>query len=212
RATRSRRAPGRRRGSTRAARRRAPRRRSGPPSSTRPSRRASAAPVLGRPACRAGARGRSPRRAADSRGSPREEGADVAGCQEADALAVGLAASAAERERPQPERPQEEPPEALGLTPPPVLVEEPDLAAQVLDVQPAAVRRAAHVHDLGLRGEEDAPPRPPEARQPVDLLAEHEERLVEEPDRIRGLAAHEQGRRREPVGLALPPVVERTDV
>ena len=45
-----------------------------------------------------------------------------------------------------------------------------------------------------LREEQHLPAGPAEARQPVDLLAEHEEVLVEQPDRVGGLAPHEQRR------------------
>src|SRR5205823_776890 len=75
-----------------------------------------------------------------------------------------------------------------------VLLEEAEVPAEVLAVEPPAVAGAADVHDLGLRVEPGRPARLPEAVAPVDLLREHEERLVEEPDPLGGGAADEQAR------------------
>ena len=55
--------------------------------------------------------------------------------------------------------------------------------------------------DLGVRVEPDRPAGPPEARLPVDLLAEHEEVLIEQADRIGGIAADEQRGAGQPIGL-----------
>ena len=77
-----------------------------------------------------------------------------------------------------------------------------------------AVGGATDVHDLGAGEEQHVPAGAPEARHPVDLFAEHEEVLVEQPDGVGGLAPDEQRGAREPVGLAgaswsKPPDVER---
>ena len=57
----------------------------------------------------------------------------------------------------------EQRPDALRLGEPVVLEEEPHVAAQVVTVEPAAVRGAAHVHALRLRREERLPARLREA-------------------------------------------------
>src|SRR4051812_11931218 len=80
-----------------------------------------------------------------------------------------------------------------------MLREPAQMAAQILDVHPAAVRGAADVNDLCARKEEDTPACPAKSRHPVDLFAEHEEVLVEEADRVGGLAPHEERRPVQPV-------------
>ena len=62
--------------------------------------------------------------------------------------------------------------------------------------------------DLGAGGEAAPSSRPPEAVEPVGLLAEHEERLVEEADLVGRLAAHEQRRPVERLDLAVALVAE----
>src|SRR5437763_860931 len=84
------------------------------------------------------------------------------------------------------------PPGALGLGRAAVLGEEAELAAQVLDVHPPAVRRAADVGELGLGIEPDLPAGRLEAVAPVRLLAEEEEVLVRRPDLLDRLAPDEQ--------------------
>ena len=117
-------------------------------------RRAGRAPA--RRGSRAAARPRSRTRAAGTRRSP-EERRDVARGEEAHALAVARPSLAAEDQRAQPERPEQEPPRALGLARPAVLGEEAQDPAQVLGVQPPAVRGAAEMHDLGGRREPHLP-------------------------------------------------------
>ncbi len=107
---------------------------------------------------------------------------------------------------------EQQAPRPLCFLRPAVLVEEAELAAEVLDVH--AGRRA-------MRRRRARPPRPgrttPASRragsgQPVGLLAEQEEALVEQPDRVGRLAAHEQGGAREPVDLAGARMVEPAGV
>ncbi len=64
------------------------------------------------------------------------------------------------------------------------------------------MRRASDVNDLRPGEEQHPPTRAPEARQPVDLFAEHEERLVEQADAVGRLPPDEQRGAREPVGVA----------
>src|SRR4051794_18793416 len=144
-----------------------------------------------RSALRAGARRPSPRPGGGSRGS-REQRADVARRQEAGAVTVAAPARAAEHDRPESERGEQQATRPLGLPQPAVLGEEAEDAAQVLDVQPPAVRRAPDVDDLRIGDERDLPAGVMEAIGPVGFLAEHEEVLVEEPDGVSGLAANEQ--------------------
>ena len=73
-----------------------------------------------------------------------------------------------------------------------MLREEPKVPAEVLAVQPAAVRGAPHVDTVDAGEKHDLPPRLPEAEAPVRLLAEEEEVLVEQTDlvdRVRGARA-----------------------
>ena len=93
-----------------------------------------------------------------------------------------------------------------------MLGEKAQVAAQVLAVEPTAVRRAAHVDDLGAGEEEHLPARRAEAVAPVRLLAEHEERLVEQADLVGGRAPHEQRGAVEPVDLAHLVVLEAARV
>jgi hypothetical protein len=93
-----------------------------------------------------------------------------------------------------------------------VLGEEAQQAAQVLDVQPAPVRGAAHVHDLRVVHEDGLPARPAEPEHPVRLLAEHEEVLVEEPDVLRRRDPHEQRRPLQRLDLPRLVVVEAAAV
>ena len=110
------------------------------------------------------------------------------------------------------QRHEQQAPQPLGFLRPAMLVEVPQLAAKILDVQPAPVRCAPDMHDLGAGVEPHLPAGTAEARQPVGLLAEQEEALVEQPDRVGRLPAHQQGGSREPVDLAGACVVETAGV
>src|SRR5206468_4549959 len=104
---------------------------------------------------------------------------------------------------------EQQAPRTLGLTPTAVLVQETDVAAHLLAEHRAPAllrRRPAHVYELRVRREEHLPARLAEAVEPVRLLAEHEEVLVEEANRIRGLAPHEQDRAHQELGRVGPVV------
>ena len=92
----------------------------------------------------------------------------------------------------QPQRPEHQPPRAIGLARAVVLREEPQVAADVLLEHPSAVRGAAHVDDLRARVEDHGPARLVEAVAPVGLLAEEEERAVRRADGVDRVAADEQ--------------------
>src|SRR5258708_6634536 len=98
--------------------------------------------------------------------------------EEADALTVGPPSLSDEEQGAQAQRPEQQAAGALGLADAAVFRLEPQVAAEVLDVHPAAVGGAADVHDLGAGIEPDGPAGLPEAEHPVGLLAEHEELLV----------------------------------
>ena len=140
------------------------------------------------------------------------ERAHVDGGEETNALAVGAAPLPEEEQGAQPQRPEQEAPSTLGLPHAAVLRQEAQVAAEVLDVHPAAVGGATDVDDLRAGIEPDVPPGSPEAEHPVRLLAEHEEVLVEEADGVGGLAPHEQRRAGDPVDFAGLVVVEAAGV
>src|SRR5206468_11619468 len=84
-----------------------------------------------------------------------DQGRGVAGREEADALSICVAA---QDERAEPKRPEEQLAHALGRLEAAVLCEEAQVPAQVLDVHPPAMRGAADVHDLGAGKEQHLPP------------------------------------------------------
>ena len=149
---------------------------------------------------RAAARRTCRRRAAGTRSSGHgEQRAGVAGREEANAVAVLLTP---QQQRPQPQRPR-----AAGgarARPPsgPLCLARKrrwprrfsTYSCPPCEAPPTCTTSAP-------REEQHLPAGPAEARQPVDLLAEHEEVLVEQPDRVGGLAADEQRRAVEPVDL-----------
>src|SRR5215831_6064980 len=108
-----------------------------------------------------------------------EQGRHMTGGEESGALAVARATLAAEDDGAQAERPEQEQAGALGLLRAAVLRHEAEDPAQVLDVEPAAVRGPAEMDDLRVGGEPDLPAGAAESVEPVGLLAEHEEVLVE---------------------------------
>ena len=124
--------------------------------------------------------------------------------QPASRVRIGAAALAGEHPAAQAQRDEQQAPRALGLAPPAVLVQEADVAAHLLAEHRAPAllrRRPAHVHELRVRREEHLPARLAEAVEPIRLLAEHEEVLVEEANRIGGLAPHEQDRAHQELRL-----------
>src|SRR5438132_11648590 len=82
-----------------------------------------------------------------------------------------------------------------------MLHEKPEIAANVLLEHPAAVRRAADVHELRAGGEEHLPSCLCEAVTPVGLLAEEEEVLVEQSDLVDRSAADEHARAHHGIGF-----------
>src|SRR4051794_10868258 len=115
-----------------------------------------------------------------------DELAHLARGEKRNPFAIGTTPFAAEGERAQPNREEQQPARTLGLARTAMLAEEAEDSPEVLHIQLAAVGGAADVHDLGVGDEHDAPARLPEAVRPVGLLAEHEEVLVEQ--------AHDVGR------------------
>src|SRR5262249_45731437 len=162
---------------------RRPRRRTPPRGRTRTPPPPSACRPRGRSALRAGARPQSPRRGEGTpRPRSREQRRNVARGQEPGAVAIAAPSLAAVDQRAKAQRNEQEPPRALRLAHAAMLCEEAQQATEILDVEPAAVRGAADVHDLRVGDERDTPARLTEAVRPVRLLAEHEEVLVEEAD------------------------------
>src|SRR3954469_25842344 len=130
-------------------------------------------------------------------------------------LARGLPTRAAERDRPQPHRGEQEAPCALGVALGAVFGEEAQMTAQLLAVHRAPVlrgRRAADVDELRAGVEQHLPARLPKAVEPVGLLAEHEEILVEEANRVGGPAPDEEAGAHQELGLAYLVVVEARPV
>src|SRR5207248_7303660 len=127
-------------------------------------------------------------------------------------VAVHPPAVAAEEEPAEPEREDEQPPGALGLTLPAMFPEEADVPARDLDEVPPSVGGAADVDDLRARIEEHLPARRPKAVAPVRLLAEEEEALVGRADGVDRRTPHEQAGAHQPIALAYGSVVEPAGV